>query len=141
MWWTCPGHADIRAEYPELMRADRSAWPPCMLHNGIAPLGWEQAPDGSDEQTQRAAMGRRKRLLHAVHCMMAAITVVRTDSNATTEKFTATRDVGQDYPWGWKPQGYTHVFCIMDAARYSTKRYEPSKSDRFPEADFDAFRT
>jgi len=43
MWWTCPGHVDVRAEYPELMRADRSAGPPCMLHNGIAPLGWERA--------------------------------------------------------------------------------------------------
>ena len=35
----------------------------------------------------------------------------------------------------------THVYRIMDAAPYSTKRYEPNKSDRFPEADFDAFRT
>ena len=69
-----------------------------MLHNGIAPLGWEQAPDGSDEQTQRVAMGRRKRVLSAVHCMMAEIAAVRSASKATTDKFAATCDVSGDYP-------------------------------------------
>eukprot|EP01063_Lacrimia_lanifica_P001316 TRINITY_DN1064_c0_g1_i3.p1 TRINITY_DN1064_c0_g1~~TRINITY_DN1064_c0_g1_i3.p1 ORF type:complete len:1033 (+),score=216.88 TRINITY_DN1064_c0_g1_i3:170-3268(+) len=135
MWWHCAKHADVREKYPELMAADRGAWPAALTINAVVPANW---------MSTKAEKDARDRLVEQLQNMMVDITMSRSKEylQRRRDQQTAHRADPRDrlqfrkstFDWDYEPVGPVRRFSL-EAVTWTAKRFLRSQRKRVWQLD------